>query len=74
MSKLPKLKLIMPTGHDKFREIEEVENFFPDWGMRVLVEGQMVNSYEELVELASQDKYKNKEFLEVTLLPIIVGG
>ena len=40
----------------------------------ILLEGQLVNSHEELVRLASQDEYKDKELLEVTLLPYIVGG
>lgn len=39
-----------------------------------LVEGQGVRSYDELVNIATQDKYKNKEFLEVKLLHIIGGG
>ncbi len=41
----------------------------------VFVEGHLVNSYEELVQLASQDDYKDREFLEVVLLYAeIVGG
>jgi len=41
----------------------------------VMVEGHLVRSYEELVQFASQDDQKDKEFLEVELLPIaVVGG
>ena len=40
-----------------------------------MVEGSLVRSYEELVQLASQDDYQDKEFLEVELLlTSIVGG
>lgn len=40
-----------------------------------MVEGHLVRSYEELVQFASQDDQKDKEFLEVELLPIaVVGG
>jgi len=40
-----------------------------------MVEGSLVMSYEELVQLASQDDYQDKEFLEVELLlTSIVGG
>jgi hypothetical protein len=40
----------------------------------ILVEGQRVYSYDELVQLASQDKYKNKEFIEVVGILPISGG
>ncbi len=40
----------------------------------ILVEGQRVHSYEELVQLAGQDKYRNQEFIKVLLMPLIVGG
>ena len=34
----------------------------------------MINSYQELIQLAIQDRYKDKEFLEVILEPVIGGG
>ena len=41
----------------------------------VMVEGSLVRSYEELVQLASQDDYREREFLKVELLlTSIVGG
>jgi hypothetical protein len=40
----------------------------------VLVEKQRVRSYDELVQQATQDKYKDREYIEVVLLPTIVGG
>ena len=41
----------------------------------VMVEGNLVRSYEELVQLASQDEYRDRELLEVELLPMaVVGG
>ena len=80
MSKLPKLKLKMTDGHEEIHDLEEAKNIYPDWRFNhgfettVLVEGQAVNSYEELVQLATQDKYKDKKFLEVVLLSFIGGG
>jgi hypothetical protein len=76
MSKLPKLKLIMPHKQqaEEIRDFEEAEKFLSNWGMLVVVEGQVINSYQELVKLANQDSYKNKEFLEVTVIPFIEGG
>ena len=43
-------------------------------GVVVMVEGQVVNSYDELVQLAAQDKYKDREFLEVVLIVDLVAG
>ena len=77
MSKLPKLKIKLflgDTGED-ICELEQAKYRFTygQEGM-VVVEGQVVNSYEELVQLASRDDYKDKEFLEVELLPALIGG
>ena len=78
MSDLPKLKVqsLSNTGAEAdICEIEQAKNRFEySYDTVILVEGQVVNSYEELVEFASQDQYKDKEFLEITLLPLIVGG
>ena len=40
----------------------------------IVAEGQVIKSYEELVQLATQDSYKDKEFLEVWLLAVEIGG
>lgn len=78
MSKLPKLKVQSPFGSGNEADIcdlEQAKNRF-DYGYEtmVLVEGQLVNSHEELVKLATREEYKDKEFLEVVLLPYIAGG
>lgn len=78
MSKLPKLKVQSPFGSENEGDIcdlEQAKNRF-DYGSEtvVLVDGQIVNSYEELVQIAAQERYKDKEFLEVVLLPLIAGG
>ena len=77
MAKLPKLKVKLPFG-DASEDICEVEQakyrFSYSGEVLVVVEGQVVNSHEELVELASRDDYQDKEFLEVELLPALMGG
>lgn len=80
MSNLPKLKVrpMFKAGNENevdICDIEQVKSRF-DFAYEtvILVEGQVINSYEELIELARQDKYKDREFLEVTLLPFIAGG
>jgi len=64
----------MPQGREEIRGFEEAKTLLSNWGVLVVVEGQVINSYDELVKLAGQDSYKNKEFLKVELLPLIVGG
>ena len=78
MSKLPRLKLKKPFGYpfEEIRDFEQGQYFLFSYGDSaiVLVGGQMINSYEELLQLATRDCYKNKEFLEVMLLPAAIGG
>jgi hypothetical protein len=76
ISHLPKLKIKLPSDYpaEDVCELEQAKyllNF--DRGI-ILVEGQRVYSYDELVQLASQDKYKNKEFIEVVGILPISGG
>ena len=80
MSKLPKLKVKMPNGNEEIHEFEEAKSSFPNWaiqGILVLIDGQerqVVKSYEELVNMVAQNQYKDREFLEMVLLPFIDGG
>lgn len=76
MSKLPKLK-VKGLGWDVSEEIRDFEQakYFP-FGHDVIIvaEGQVITSYDDLVQLVDQEDYKNKKFLEVMFLSIIVGG
>ena len=47
---------------------------FSSPGPIIVVEGHVVNSYEELVRLASQEFYRNKEYLEVHMYSGAIGG
>lgn len=76
MTKLPKLK-VKGLGWDISEEIRDFEQakYLPfGHNVIIVVEGQVIESYEDLIQLAAQDRYKDKEFLEVMFLPIIVGG
>jgi hypothetical protein len=72
---LPKLiiKTFGSAGEDVC-ELEQARYLLDFDGRIVQVDGQAVHSYDELVQLAAQDKYKDKEFIEVVLLPTVVGG
>jgi len=77
MSELPKLKIKIPFGYpnEDICDLEQARyrlNFLG--GAVILVEGRAVQSYDELVEMANQDKYKDREFLEVVLLSDLASG
>ena len=78
MSKLPRLKLRKPYSHpfEEIRDFEQARYFLFGYGDSAIVqvEGQVINSYDELVQLAAQDCNKDKDFLEVLLLPAVLGG
>jgi len=79
MPKLPKLKIKLPyelpyQSSEEICGLEQAKDLPYGLGYFVIVGNQVINSYEELVQLATQDCYKGKEFLEVKLLPFIAGG
>jgi hypothetical protein len=78
MSKLPKLKIRKPCGYpaEEIRDFEQAKYFLFSYGPNtlVVVEGRVINSYQELIQLATQGHCKDKEFLEVILTPVVGGG
>jgi hypothetical protein len=67
------IKVFGQIGEDLCK-LEEARNIlnFDTW--IILVESQRVQSYDQLVRMASLDKYKDREYLEVVLLPVVEGG
>jgi hypothetical protein len=55
-------------------ELEQARYIFFYKDKMVLIEGQKVNTFAELVEFANQEKYRGRESLEVVLIPAVVGG
>ena len=77
MSKLPKLKLKRTWNPvEETHDLEQSRHLLFNRGadMLVIVEGQMVFSYDELLQLAAQDNYKDKESLEVIMTPLWPAG
>ena len=77
MSKLPKLRVLNPFWDvaEEIRDFEQGKYLpFNARHIWIVVEDQVIDSYEELVRLAAEDRHKDKEFLEVRFLDIIVGG
>ena len=77
MSRFPKLKVthwIDGKTSQEILEFEQAPYFIFKYDVIIAVEGEVIKSYEELVQLASQDKYRDREFLDVQLETIIGGG
>lgn len=85
MSDLPKLKIKKHFGggpaEEKICAFGQARDclggYFPSqhWaGVLVAVDGQLIHSYEELLQLATQEDYKNREFIEVGIYPQAGGG
>lgn len=55
-------------------KLEEVKGRLNYERVMVLFDGRRVHSYEELVQLAGQDGYRDRETVELVILPIIEGG
>ena len=74
--KLPRLK-VRGLGWESGEETWDFEQakYFPykEW-LLVTVEGRVVRSYEDVLALALEDQHKDKEYLQVVFLPIMVGG
>jgi hypothetical protein len=67
------IKIFSYPNEDVY-EWEQAQHFLDFKRELVQVEGHRVNSYDELVQLASREEYRNRDYIEVMLLPTIVGG
>jgi hypothetical protein len=75
---LPKLRIKLPSPNsvEDICDLHEAQHRF-NWGHEpflILVEKKPVASYEELIEFAKLNRFKDKEFLEVELQPLLAGG
>jgi len=79
VARLPKLKVkwFLESFSEETIDLEQAKYRLPlgpPYALSVMLDGQRINSYEELVQLATQDRYKDNEFLEVVVLTPIGGG
>ena len=71
ISELPKLRVrtYPENSDDEIRDFEKAKEFpFLLNDSLILVEGQVITSYEEFLQLAVQDSYRDNEFLDVVIL------
>ena len=78
MSTSPKLRIRLPAPSETrdICSLEQAQYRF-NWGhdpFLIVVEGKAISSYHDLMELAKQDRFKDKEFLEVEVQPLLAGG
>ena len=70
-------KLLIKFFGDPGEEVCELEDagYLIDFIDRiVVVDEQEVRSYEELVKMVNQEKYRDREIIEVIQIPAITGG
>ncbi len=72
---MPKLlvKVFGDPGEDIYA-LEEVKYLFNFADQIVVIDGQNVRSYDELVKIVSEERYRNQELIEVVQIPAITGG
>lgn len=76
MPRLPKVKIKLPSGDpsEYICELEQARDYLNFNEGVFMVEGQGIQSFDELVRIAFQDKNKDKEFIVVEWLQIVGGG
>ena len=77
MSEFPKLKvthLIDGQPSEEMIDFEQAPHFLFNYDVIVAVEGEVIRTYEELVQLANRDRFKDRDFLEVQMETVITGG
>jgi hypothetical protein len=72
---MPKLliKAFGDPGED-ICELEDAKYLFDFTSQIIVIDRQNARSYDELVKIVSQEKYKDQEFIEVVQVPAITGG
>ena len=81
MSMLPKLEIRKSAGYPNvevldFESARDYLEYLWSYGsaVKVFVEGEVIASYDKLLELAGRDCYREKKVLKVDVHPIVGGG
>ena len=75
-SALPKIRLLLPPGFPEEAPfpLEQARTYLNFKNGIFQVDGQRIGSYEELVHLASQEKYRNREYIDLVFISMVAGG
>ena len=76
MSRLPKLKIKLPSGNpdEYIYDLEEARDVLNFSEGVFVVDGQWIHSFDEIIDLARQDSFRDREFIEVEWLHVMGGG
>ena len=79
MSDLPilKVKWLGKPSQERTIDFEKAKHILPFGSpatFSIILEGQTVNSYDELVQLATEKHHRGRQFLEVVVIAPVVGG
>jgi hypothetical protein len=72
---MPKLlvKVFGDPGEDIY-ELEEAKYLLNFANQIIVIDGKNIHSYDELAAIASQERYRDLEYIEVVQIPAITGG
>jgi hypothetical protein len=77
MTEFPKLKVTHWIDGQRSQDIldfEQAPYFLFNYDVIVAVEGEVIKSYEELVQVASRESFRNRDFIDVQIETVISGG
>jgi len=77
MSDLPRLRVKWGNRREKIIDLEQAKSLLPFDSHTVplvAVDGYLIYSYDELVRLVSQERYKGKGLLELRVITPVGGG
>ena len=76
MAPLPKLKIKLPRGNpdEYIYDLEEARDILNFSEGVFIVDGHWIHSYNELTDIVKQDKFKDKDFIEVEWIQVMGGG
>jgi PDZ domain-containing secreted protein len=72
---MPRLlvKFFGDPGEDIY-ELEDAKYLLDFTDRIVVVDGQEIRSYDELAKIVKQEKYKDRDCIEIVQIPAIMGG
>jgi hypothetical protein len=76
LEKYPQMRIIRESLENPVEIWEFEQSEILPFGKQqiVVVEGKLVSSHDEFLKLFKNKKYRNKEFLDIRLFPLILGG
>ena len=72
---MPKLKInVFGQAGEDICELDQAGYLFGVADKMIVIDGQRINSYDELLRLAGRKEYRDRQHIQVDLLHTIAGG